>query len=373
MVKRIVSVIALVWAVGLGTAHAQTQSSRVNESVEASARSVIGMTTDRAATQPGTTSVSSHTEAVLFGAQNGTKATARVGVLEKWGDDLAKPERAFAFDMKLTNKLPTEGLPVLTSLDGLDDGAELSVGMGFIRYPKPEIANRAVFDEQAAIFRRVVPDQDEDTAYARFLRNAAPAVRSGWGYSAQGRVSFSNPEFKFRSAVDSTAVTEQHQQTSFKLSGSLVTPKAAAGDSGIAKAFSEWFATVDLSFGNDWDGTKAQSLCSPVSADVFRCESIAIGAPFDQDVRTVSITARRYIYNWVAVAPAWNKRWSDRVDGLPSPSDGKWSFDLPVYFLGASGNFNKGDLTGGVVISWARDQGQTYAVFVGALLKPFEF
>lgn len=351
----------------------------VRRDAKAVADMLVERTTIRAASQPGSDSVVPLTETVLLGVKEGAAATARVGVLTKWGD-----RDWLAVDTRLTNKLPDSGLPALSGLDGLSDGAEVSLGFGFVHRPPSAVtgdgsdlikacdsyyavhANRQPAGYQAGQCAIDAENEDDDD----LMRAIAPHVDSRWGYSLQARVAWSRPDFKFRPEVDAKTETVGRSQRAVKVSASVLTPSNVRTQ-GPRDLVASWFLTFEAGFGNDWDLSKAQSLCRAIDGAVsLNCENVAVGAPFEQDVKTASISGRRYFTESIAIAPAWTRRWAKRVDGLPATDGGKWRFDLPVYFLWTE---DKKGLSGGVAVSWAQGQGHQYSVFVGALLPAFEF
>jgi hypothetical protein len=332
----------------------------------------------RGGAQPGTSSVTPLTEAVLVGSQEDGAASARVGFITKWLE-----HSSLAYDVRLTNKPPKEGLPVLSGLEGLDDGAEVSIGIGVIRSPDGVVKDAKGMRDACDTYYARNPDRrpanyevgsceiDADTeGDTGLLRAMAPFVKSGWAYAAQARIALSRPQFEYRPTLAESSIKVRRQEHSFKLSGSVLTP-ANVGPSRAKDMMGAWFMTFDFTVGDDWEGHDAENVCTQQDNGViFKCQNVAVGEPFEQHVRTIGISARRYFSEWIAVAPAWSRRWSDRVDGEPSESNGRWSFDLPVYFL--KDPDEKG-LTGGVAVSWVRGAGRRYVVFVGAVLPPFEF
>ena len=325
----------------------------------------------RAAAQPGAASTAPLTEAVLIGSQDGGTATARVGAAITFDN-----QNSLTLDTRLTNAPPDKGLPILSTLDGLSDGAEFSVGGAWVHTPLPEARITAFRASCMAFAVRIgVTAVTDACAVARtdaerraLAQMVGSTVATGLAFSVHARFALSKPSFEFRPSIDGAASTERHQQHAVTLGGSLLLPSSKSDDISL---FEDWYLTGKVSIGKDWHGAEAQTLCSAASAATFSCQSIAVGAPFEQDVRTATLSARRYFNSWIAVAPTWSKRWAERTTGgLPGVDDGKWAFDLPLYFLKDTDGT---DLTGGVAVSWSRGGGRRYAVFVGAALPAHEF
>jgi hypothetical protein len=339
----------------------------------------VERTAAKAGTQPGTDSAVPITEAVLVGGKDGSSATARLGIMTRWGT-----RHWLTLDTRLTSKPPDSGLPVLSRLDGLGDGAELSFGGSIVRKPTSVVSDDGrrlikACDDYYLTHPGRRPNgyvtgqctvDEENEGDNDLLRAIAPFVDAGWGLAVSARVTLSRPTFKYRTSADAATESESKQQTALKFSASFLTPSNVRA-SGFRDVFASWFVTFEGGLGNDWDSARALNLCRPVDNSVAsQCESVAVGSPFDQTVRTVNISARRYLSESIAIAPAWTRRWAERKDALPLTDGPKWRFDLPLYFLWTE---DKKGLSGGVALSWTQDQGRQYSVFVGTLLPAFEF